>query len=343
MKIFNYLIWILFLVITFSCKKDKPESNNSITINKSEDGVYITNEGNFQFANSEISYYSPNDCTVVQDIYKPINNNFIGDVCQSLTIYGNYIYAVVNNSGKIAVINKDNHELVTEINELTSPRYLIAVTKSKAYVTDLYANKIAVINLNSNSISGYIPCTGWTEKMLMLYGKVFVTNKKSEYLFVIDTETDLITDSINIGYGSNSLVEDYQGKIWVLSSGNDTINPQLHKINPINLNIEKTIDFNQSDSPTNLCTNQKNNELLLLNKDIIKVKLINDEEPLISTFITLQNINAYALGVNPKNGDIYVSDAIDYVQKGSIIRYDKNGINIDIFKAGIIPNNFYFE
>jgi DNA-binding beta-propeller fold protein YncE len=342
MKIFNYLICILFLVITFSCKKDKPESNTSITINKSEDGVYITNEGNFQFANSEISYYSPNDCTVVQDIYKPINNNFIGDVCQSLTIYGNYIYAVVNNSGKIAVINKENHKLFTEIRGFTSPRYLLPISKAKAYVSDLYANKIAVINLNSNSISGYIECNGWTEKMLMLYGKVFVTNKKSEYLYIINSENDLITDSINIGFGSNSLVEDYNGKLWVLTSGNDTITPQLHKINPINLKIEKTIDFNQSDSPTNLCINQNNNELLLLNKDIIKVKLNNDEAS-VSTFITLQNFNTYSLGVNPKNGDIYVSDAIDYVQKGSILRYNKNGINIDVFKAGIIPNNFYFE
>ena len=37
-----------------------------------------------------------------------------------------------------------------------------------------------------------------------------------------------------------------------------------------------------------------------------------------SPFITSNGRNLYGLGIDPENGDIYLSDAIDYVQKGMI-------------------------
>jgi hypothetical protein len=39
---------------------------------------------------------------------------------------------------------------------------------------------------------------------------------------------------------------------------------------------------------------------------------------------------------------IYVSDAIDYVQKGKVYIYKPDGILSNSFSAGIIPGEFYF-
>ena len=51
----------------------------------------------------------------------------------------------------------------------------------------------------------------------------------------------------------------------------------------------------------------------------------------------------YALGVNPKNGEIFVCDAIDYVQAGVVYRYDKSGQEIHSFHTGIIPGHIFFK
>jgi len=53
--------------------------------------------------------------------------------------------------------------------------------------------------------------------------------------------------------------------------------------------------------------------------------------------------NLYGLGVDPTTGNIYVSDAIDYVQKGKVYRYHPDGSLIDSFTAGVIPGGFYFQ
>ncbi|MBO4430059.1 MAG: hypothetical protein J5790_01800, partial [Bacteroidaceae bacterium] len=51
----------------------------------------------------------------------------------------------------------------------------------------------------------------------------------------------------------------------------------------------------------------------------------------------------YGIGVSPRNGDIYVGDAVDYSQAGVVYRYDAAGTLIDQFRVGINPNHFAFK
>ena len=60
-------------------------------------------------------------------------------------------------------------------------------------------------------------------------------------------------------------------------------------------------------------------------------------------FIAQSGVNFYGLGIDPATNEIYVSDAIDYVQKGVIYRYQSNGTLINTFRAGITPGDFYFK
>ena len=50
----------------------------------------------------------------------------------------------------------------------------------------------------------------------------------------------------------------------------------------------------------------------------------------------------YGLGIDAVRHEIYVSDAIDYVQKGKILRYYSDGTLKNSFLAGIIPGDFLF-
>lgn len=60
-------------------------------------------------------------------------------------------------------------------------------------------------------------------------------------------------------------------------------------------------------------------------------------------FIASQNNNFYSMEWNAVLDELYVSDAMDYVQNSTIYRYNKNGQSIHTFKAGINASGFWME
>ena len=62
-----------------------------------------------------------------------------------------------------------------------------------------------------------------------------------------------------------------------------------------------------------------------------------------SAFVAANGRNFYALGVDPNDGTVYVADAIDYVQRGVVLRHAADGSFIGSFLAGRIPSGFVFR
>jgi YVTN family beta-propeller protein len=337
----KYLFFIAaLLLLAASCKKDEPpEPDNGTIISSGNNGVYIINEGNFQFGNAAVSYYADGMANAALDLFQPANNRPLGDVCQSMYVFNNKAYIVVNNSGKVEVVNPNTFVSIATITGFNSPRYFLPVSNSKAYITDLYSNNISIADLSSNTVTGTIPCAGWTEELALAYGKVFVTNELHDKLYVINSLNDVLTDSITIGYGSNSIVEDKNGKLWVLCSGKQSsnINASLHRINPVNNTIESSYTFiNSADSPWRLDLNGTHDTLYFLNNGCYRMAVTDNTLPS-SAFISQNGRNFYGLGINPHNGNIYITDAIDYVQRGKIYIYKPDGNLVTSFLAGIIP------
>jgi DNA-binding beta-propeller fold protein YncE len=337
-------IFIFLSLLLFSCVKDKPndQMQPEVTIG-SGPKVYVTSEGNFGSNNASVTLYENGN--VVSDIYKSQNNNaLLGDVCQSMNKINNKYYIVVNNSGKIVVVNSSDFKLITTINGLQSPRFILPVTFNKAYVSDLYANSISIVDLNTSTKTGSIPCGGWTEQMTLIYNKAFITNNNSGYAYVINTITDQITDSINVGPFAGSIVTDKNSKIWILSSGNSSSSTagKLMRIDPVTLTVELNLPFSSSDSPSDLCINATKDTLYFLNKNVYQMNISSGALPS-SPFITGTSNTFYGLSVSDKDYNVYVSDAIDYIQKSSILVYSPSGSLKTSFKAGINASNFYFE
>lgn len=335
-------ICLLLILVMFSCKKEKDTVPEKPFEAKSG-GVYISHEGNFGSSNATISYYNPDDGTVFQDVFTNANNTALGDICQSMTIINNRLYLVINNSGKIEVCDPYTMKRTATISGLTSPRYITYAGNSKAYVSDTYSNNISIINLNNNSVSGTINLNGWTEQMLLNNNSVFITNVQSDYLYVADVTTDVITDSIFISKGGSYIAEDKNGKLWVLCGGDylHTYEAALYKIDPVLFTVESRFDFTAADAPSRLAFNKTSDTLFFLNNGVFRMS-INDGGLPSSPFIQSSGNVFYGLAVDKNKNEIYVSDAIDFVQKGKIYRYDMNGVEKNKFTAGIIPGDFLF-
>lgn len=330
----------------FSCVKDKPNDilQPEVTFG-SGSKVFITSEGNFGSNNASVSLFELANNSVVSDIYKTQNNNAVlGDVCQSMNKINNKYYIVVNNSGKIVVVNPSDFKLISTITGLQSPRYILPVTFNKAYVSDFSAGAISIIDLNSNAKTGSIPCSGWTEQMVLIYNKAFITNNNSGYTYVINTINDQITDSINVGPYTGSIVMDKNSKIWILSGGSSSSSTagKLLRIDPVTLTVELNLPFTTTDAPGNLCLNATKDTLYFLNKNVYRMAINSTSLPS-SAFVTSTSNTFYGLGVSDKDYNVYVSDAIDYIQKSSIMVYSPNGGLKTTFKAGINASSFYFE
>jgi hypothetical protein len=341
-----YLNLIPLLLFTISCKKDKPvDPNPSQEIQASNRTVLIINEGNYGWGNASISLYDPQSNTVTYDYFKKQNGNAnLGDVCQSVTKYNGSYYLVLNNSNKIIVVNASDFAKKNTITEFNSPRNLLPVSANKAYVTDLYANSIQVVDLNLNIITGNIACMKGTEEMVCTNNKAFITNIHSNYCYVINTISNEMTDSILVGKGASSIVLDKYSKIWVLSKGSSAISQlgSLNCINPHTLVNEKKLTFKPGENPWRLTINKTQDTLYYLNTGVYQLPINHTSLPL-SPLIVQGSKLFYGLGVNPDDHSIYVSDAIDYVQKSKVEIYSVNGAFIKSFNAGIISNGFVFE
>ncbi len=339
----KYLFLFFILALVSSCKKDKPESPPPVVqATSTSKKVFVINEGNYGTGNSSVSLYDPGTGQVVEDYYQATNKTQLGDVTQSLTrINGNY-YIVVNNSGKIVICNQ-SFAKIGQINGMGSPRYILPVSNQKAYVSDLYANAISIIDLNTNTKTGKINCKGKPEKMQILFNKVFVTNTDSRYLYIIDPTKDRLEDSVYVGLWASSLVVDRFDKLWVLAGGNSPDEAgRLSRIDPIGKTIEFFFEFPKSQFPSNLCINRGKDSLYFLNAGVFRY-CINDSGFPAAAFINPGSRNFYGLDVSPNDYSIYVSDALLYTERSNIYVYDVNGGQKQLFKAGVNANGFYFE
>jgi len=347
---FKKIIFILSISLLFSCSK-KEDVNNDID-GISNGGVFIVNEGNFSVANSSLSYYNPETSIVTNNMFYQVNNVPLGDVAQSITINNELIYIVINNSGIIYSIDRKTLEFKGKISELASPRDMIFISDQKAYISDLYSSSITIVNPTDYNIIGKIELGKSSDCMVKYDDEVFIANwssyaqtKVNNTIMVVNSENDMLTDSIVIGVEPNSMVIDVEDQLWVLCSGgfmNDEM-PTLWKINLYTHEIIKQFIFADiQKNPDNLCINGTGDSLYFLN-DGVTVMSIHDQQLPDNMLIDENNRNFYLLGLSSVDNEIFVSDALDYNQNGVIYRYKTNGKLISSFEVGIIPGCFAFN
>ena len=357
--IYNFTIFISLSALSIlpsACSKnpvrEKIVETDTTTVSDFENGIFIVNEGNFNSANASVTFLDNKSNTVVQDIFTKSNGRRLGDVAQSMTIAGNKGYLLINNSNRIEVVSLKDFKSVNTISGLHSPRYMMAVDSNKAYATNLQ-NYISVIDLRTNLVSGTINTTSWTENLIRYDKYMLVTSigkfsdptelRKAQVL-VIDTETDAIVDSIQSGKEPIGIVIDKKQKVWVLCSGGyDNFEaPSLIRINPELRMIEKTFTFaDPTLVPSRLCINPTGDTMYFLRNGVCRMPVSAAALPS-QPMIGSEGRLLYGLAIHPSTGHIYVSDAKDYVQNGTVYQYDTYGTLVKSYTAGRIPGSFCF-
>jgi hypothetical protein len=346
---FNIVLFgVLMCMLMQNCKKkpigpqcDTCDSNPVV----SSTDVLIGCEGNYGWGNASISLYNPAAKTVSNSIFSSINGIPVGDVLQMMTLINDKLYVVINNSGKIVVLDTADYSLSNTLSGFQSPRYIVG-RDDKAYVSDLYAKKVFVVDLNTHTITGHYPINNWSEGMYLDENMLWVTCPDTNYCIRINTLTQLHQDTIVLGKGVNNLVKDKNGKFWTLSTGGFAEEfPQLIRINAMGVVEQRYYFSSMQGSPNNLRIDEKGEFLYFLNSDCYRMSINSGVLPSLP-FIAAEQRVLYGLGAHANSlsfTEIYLADAKDYVQPGKVYRYSEDGLLLDEFSVGIIPQSFWFK
>jgi DNA-binding beta-propeller fold protein YncE len=356
--IFSFAISIFLLA---NCTKDPnpepiPETDPVITTN----GVFICNEGNFMYGNASVSYYDIETKSEENQIFFNANEVPLGDVCQSMEIIDGKAFIVMNNSGKIQVADTASFKYISTITGLNSPRYITKAASDKYYITDLYSSFITIVEPDAFLKKGEINVGRSTEMMVKVDNYIYTTSWSfSNKVYKIDTRTDTVTDSLEVTMQPNSITADKHGNIWVLSDGGYAGSPAgqqraaLCRINSSAFEVDYTYTLpTDESSPTRLVADGKGEVLYFINGawgatvnmgGICKVSGLDSGSPKVELIIPEEGRLFYGLGVDPSTSEVYVSDALDFTQKGVVYRYSAEGALVHQFQADIIPGFFCFK
>jgi YVTN family beta-propeller protein len=255
-------------------------------------------------------------------------------------------YIVVNNSNKIEVIDPSTMVSKKTITGLKSPRYMTPVSTTSAYVTSLYSDSVTIIDLTTNSISGYINIRRTSEAIYAGNNKAYVSNWAGGHeVMVINTLTNKVIDSIQVGNEPESMVIDHNLYLWVLCSGtySGTDYAKLDQIDVFTDKVIKEYTFPTIQaSPSCLRTDAFGLTLYYLDNGVKAMEINTGKLPL-TAMIADPNSSFYKIAINPVNGDIFVTDAVDYSSQGYVLIHKSDGTLLSKEKADVIPAAMCFK
>lgn len=341
-------VFILISIMSFvsSCKKDE------VTELPTSKGIYIVNEGLFSSGAGEVSFYDPSTKQVTNNLFTAANSYSLGDVAQSIYVKDSIGFIVVNNSAKVEVVRIPSFQRILTISiPSSSPRYILPVNDSIAYVSELYADKIYVINYRTGMLVKSIAVPQYTEHLVKVDEYVFAEGKKiysnsaaKGALLRLRIVDHSYVDKVEFNGDVGGLVIDKDNYLWIaIDEDSASAEKASLKCFDKHLNLVSTKAMNVFGFHPNNLSVDGNGEKLFFNsgKSIYSSAANSIDAP--SLLFTTTGTGIYSMNVDPVNSDVYVSDALDFVQQSRIYRYGKDGQLIHSFTAGVISCNFTFS
>lgn len=369
------LVALMAMMLLVACREEQfifvpEEVEVTLPEYTSLQGFYLLNEGNMNSNKATLDYYNFRTGRYTRNVFAFANPNVpkeMGDVGNDLGIYGSKLYAVINCSNKIDVMDKNTVKKIGQI-DIPNCRY-IKFYGGYAYVTSYagpveispeytqrgYVAKIdtATLQVVDKCLVGFQP-----DELDIVNGKIYVANSGGymvpnyeNTVSVIDIDTFTEDSRIEIAINLQCCKADSRGMLWLSSRGDYYDNQsRLYVYDTRHQRLAKTLDLRVSNMWLD------GDSLYVIGAQFSYVTMNYETTYAIINTLTMEQVSSkfitdgtdavivmpYGIAVNPITKDIYVTDASSYVDAGRLYCFSSDGIKKWDVRTGDIPAHFVF-
>ena len=363
---------VLLLLLLFSCRGPEiilpsEEEQRGDTMHTEVQGFYLLNEGNMGSNKATLDYYDYTTATYKRNIFAEANPDItqgLGDVGNDLRIYGNRLYAVINCSNLIEVMDATTAKHIGQLN-IPNCRYL-AFTDGYGYCTS-YAGPVQIGNTQIGYVAKFDTATlrivdtchvGFQPDGLEVVGnRLYVANSGGylapDYdstLSVIDLASFKQVATIPVAPNLHRVQADHLGQLWVSSRGDYfgtpsrlfclSLSSTTNSLDTLNIPVSNFTIL--GDSLYYISTEYSYETY----EDVISYGIVNirTHQPLTTYLITdgTTLVKPYGIAVHPTTREIYITDAGNYVTPGMLYCFSPQGILQWSVRTGDIPSAICF-
>lgn len=334
-------------------------------------GMYVLNEGNMGSNKADIDFLDYREASYACGIYAQKNPTAVkglGDTGNDIQVYDGRLFAVINGSHKVEVMDAYTAERITQI-DIANCRY-IAFKDNYAYVTAYVGSdaeftadrkgSVFKVNLDTYKIEGETQVGYQPEEIAIVGGNAYVANsggyRAPNYdstVSVIDLSSMKEIYKIDVAVNLCHIKADSNGNMWVSSNGNYVdVSSNLYRLEnkggkyavaeAMNIPVSNmTISGDQLyaySSEFSYETYSSTISYAIVNvadKNVVSRQLITDGTE-------SQIVAPYGIAVHPSNGDIYITDAKNYTSSGTLYCYSQSGVLKWSVTTGDIPGHLAF-
>lgn len=333
-------------------------------------GIYLINEGNQGSNKARLDFLNFHNGFYIRDVFTEYNPEVVkglGDTGNDVQVYKGKVFVAVNGSHKVEIMDAYSMKRLAQV-DVPNCRF-IAFDGNSAYVTSYVAkDKEALktqkgalyrIDLDTYKVTGQVTVGYQPEQLVIRDGKAYVANSGGyvagydDTISVVDLKSMKVEYDIKVAVNLELMLVDADGVIWVSSRGNyidvsSTLNYLVKKgdkyelggsvnvpVSSMALAGDKIYVIGSTYTPPTWA--------LTTTYNIVNAKTRKLESGSFITDGTESDITtAYTVTVNPGNGDIYVTDAKDYVSSGTLHCYTGSGKHKWSVRTGDIPGRIAF-
>lgn len=333
-------------------------------------GIYLVNQGNQGSNKARLDFLNFHNGFYIRDVFTEYNPEVVkglGDTGNDVQVYKGKVFVAVNGSHKVEIMDAYSMKRLAQV-DVPNCRF-IAFDGNSAYVTSYVAKDketlktqkgaLYRIDLDTYKVTGQVTVGYQPEQLVIMDGKAYVANSGGyvagydDTVSVVDLKSMKVEYDIEVAVNLELMLVDADGTIWVSSRGNyvdvsSTLNYLVKKGDKYELGGSVNVPVSSMAlagdkiyvigttyiPPTWKPTTTYN---------IVNVKIRELESGSFITDGTESDIaTAFTVTVNPGNGDIYVTDAKDYVSSGTLHCYTGSGKHKWSVRTGDIPGHIAF-
>ncbi len=365
-RIYRFTVLMLGILLAMACDdmEDKPLSPDLPDVNVNETGTaefYVLSEGLFNLNNSTLARYSFKDNKLIHDYFSVLNRRGLGDTANDMAIYGSKLYIVVNVSSTVEVVDINTGlsirqiSLVSEHGNSRQPRH-IAFHQDKAYVCS-YDGSVARIDTASLAVEQFAQAGRNPEDLCVQKGKLYVSNSGGldwegigvdRTVSVIDLASFSEIKKIEVGPNPGQIEAGPDGSVFVATHGANITEGDYHFVEidsrtdaVVRTYNEKVLNFAINDQVAYLYNYNHTTQ-----ESSIRMLNLKTGKTLRENFITdgTEITTPYSIHVNPYSGNVYISDAFNYMVLGDLLCFNPQGQCLFRLQSiGLNPNTIVFR